>query len=521
MIKTVCLVDKQGTALDRLAKGVAKYHSNLDYVVIDCHPKRPSPEQLQRVEAECKNADIIDAQYYRTIEKLREIFPWLRNIKTVLTMNNPYSIHEQDWNDYDLLVGNNKSIYEELGKITLKPVEYAALAVDADFWQFNPEYKFDRSVIMVANRIEGKKGILPVAQACREIDAKLILVGDVSDPNYLTEILQTGNVEFHKTVSDEKLRELYYKAGIHVCNSVDNFESGTLPILEAAFCGVPVFTRKVGHVPDILSGDNFAIQSEQPEATKYIAGQLTRLFSDHEKLREMRDKAWNSVKGYNFERRAYRYQRLYRQVLFDDTSVSVIMPVFENPEITLQAMEAVANQTYKNIELIVIDDGASQAKLVTDFARFVSFPVRYLHTEGEGYNLAQARNRGIIEATGDLLVFCDQSIVMDNGAVEAFVTNAKPRHWLYGSKGGVRKDMVENFSAIFRDDIVTMGSFFERCDRYGSMSQECRTRARAQGIQTEYIETAKAERSRKSRNRNIKRADIIKSKNMLYKLGLQ
>ena len=72
MFKVVCVVDKIGTALDRLAKQVIPYHDNIDYVVCDVHPKRPDQEQLERFEREAKDADVIDYQYFRTAEMLRE-----------------------------------------------------------------------------------------------------------------------------------------------------------------------------------------------------------------------------------------------------------------------------------------------------------------------------------------------------------------------------------------------------------------------------------------------------------------
>src|ERR1035437_4947148 len=112
MLKVVCLVDKKNTALDRLAKGVAKYHDNINYVVCELHPKRPDQEQLDRLKLELMDADIIDAQYFRSIELARSLFPEIKKIKTVLTHNNPYSIEEQTWNGYDLIVGNNDYIYK-------------------------------------------------------------------------------------------------------------------------------------------------------------------------------------------------------------------------------------------------------------------------------------------------------------------------------------------------------------------------------------------------------------------------
>lgn len=523
MLKVLCVVDKVGTALDRLAKGVAPYHTNLDYEVVDVHPKRPSQEQLERFTRAAMMADVIDYQYYRTADVLREMFPWLKDKKSILTHNNPYSITERDWNDYDLVVANNLSIFDDLKEITEAPLEYVPLTVDHTQWKFNPDYKGNRTVIMVANRIESKKGILPVAVACADIGAKMVLVGAISDADYFHGIMSTGNVDFREQITDNELLELYYDAGIHVCNSVDGFESGTLPLLEAAFCGVPILTRSVGHVPDIYDKNNMVIQHQSPEASESISRQLSEMFSDKKRLEELRSNAWNSVKGRNHERRAYSYQGLYRQVLFDTPSVSVVMPVAGSLDVARKAWDAVADQTYKNVELIVVDDSESEpaSQSLEAYAKTVNFPVRYVRTSNpEGYNLAEARNRGIIEATGDFILFCDQRMVMAPNAVENFMKQARPRVWLYGNKGA-KKEFVENFSFISRPDVIQMGMFNERIDAYGGMSQECRSRARKQGIETIFVESAKATPSRKSANRSRKRNEIILMKNLLWKIGLE
>jgi glycosyltransferase involved in cell wall biosynthesis len=208
MLKVLCVVDKEKTALDRLAQGVKKYHTNINYKVLSVHPKRPDPQQLADFEREAKDADIIDWQYFRTAEKLRSMYPWLAEKKQILTHNNPYSIEEQDWNGYDINVGNNDYIYNRLGEITNKPVEFIPITVDSDFWTFNADWKPNKNVIMVANRIESKKGILPVAIACAELNLHFILVGAISDMNYFNAIMATtGNVEFHEQISDEELRD--------------------------------------------------------------------------------------------------------------------------------------------------------------------------------------------------------------------------------------------------------------------------------------------------------------------------
>jgi hypothetical protein len=133
MLRVVAVSDKVGTAIDRLCLGVAKYHENIEYIVCDVHPKRPDPEQLQRFEKAIATADVIDYQYFRTADMLRERYPQLKEIPSILTHNNPYSIKERDWNDYQIVVANNKSMEVELSRITSARLEYIPLCVDSDF----------------------------------------------------------------------------------------------------------------------------------------------------------------------------------------------------------------------------------------------------------------------------------------------------------------------------------------------------------------------------------------------------
>jgi len=530
MMKIVAISDKTGTAIDRLCKVVEPYHKNIDYVVLDVHPKRPSPEQLARVEQECRTADVIDYQYFRTAEMLRAKYDWLKEIPSVLTHNNPYSIKESDWNSYQAVVGNNKSIVKDLGSITQSRVEHIPIVVDPFFWQFNERYQFNKSVIMVANRIESKKGILPVALACKELGIKMQLVGAISQPEYFKEVIDTGVVHFAQECTDEELRSMYYEAGVHVCNSVDNFESGTMPILESIFCGVPVITRKIGHVPD-FADESIVINDHDSEDVEHLVELIRSTLHDPledkkvsnyktlvSKLNDMRQNAWYSIKHMNPERRAYMYQRLWREIL-DGEPASVIVPVAGKEEITRENLTAIANQTHKNIEVIVVDDGeVDQEKNVKDFADTVSMPIRYIRLGGKGYNLAKARNIAAVEATSDILVFCDQRMIMQEDCVEKFVSNLEMNTWLYGNKGA-KKDFIENLSCIYRSDFVKFGMFSERINMYGGLSQETRVRARHQGMNIKFLETAVATPSGKSSNKRTKKYEIMQMKNMLFKIG--
>lgn len=529
MLKIVSICDKEYSAIWRLAKGTEKYNQNLDYEVLACHPKRPSPSELEAIERECKEADLIDFAYYKTAFSLMERHPWLKDKKKIVQIHNPYCITTSDWNEFDAVVANNQSIHKDLENITSSHLELIPNTVDTDFWRYNNNWRPNKNILMVANRIEGKKGVLPVAQACKQLGLNFHLVGAISDMNYFNQIMAEG-ATFHQQISDEELRDIYYNSAVVVINSVPNFESGPLIALEAMCCGIPVLTRKVGVIPDIYNGENMVINEADPEDVEALKTKLTEMLSNEPALKSMRDKAWNTARNRNNERRAYSYQKLYRQVLFPDTKpVSIIVPVYDRPEIIQKNLEAIASQTYKNIELIVADDSlkGQHRTLVESFAKIVKFPVRYMetwqvvidaeHPDGvKSYGLARARNMGAVKATGELLVFIDQRQIPAENGIEEFVKYAKPRYWIFGDKGAGKKEFVENYSAIYKQDFVIMNMFNERCNKYGSLSELVRKCARYQGLKTEFVESAKAVAMGKSSNRSRKREEIIASKNMIW-----
>ena len=82
--------------------------------------------------------------------------------------------------------------------------------------------------------------------------------------------------------------------------------------------------------------------------------------------------------------------------------VSVVIPVYNGERFLAQALESVHAQTYRPIEVIVVDDGSSDRSGEVA-RRFAS--VRCLRQDNAGQ--AVARNRGAAMATGGFLAFLD------------------------------------------------------------------------------------------------------------------
>src|SRR3989442_12041514 len=84
--------------------------------------------------------------------------------------------------------------------------------------------------------------------------------------------------------------------------------------------------------------------------------------------------------------------------------VSVIIPLFNKAPYIERALSSVAAQTYRDFELIVIDDGSTdEGPRVVE--AFNDLPIRLIRQENAGPGAA--RNRGLGLAQGELVAFLD------------------------------------------------------------------------------------------------------------------
>ena len=103
--------------------------------------------------------------------------------------------------------------------------------------------------------------------------------------------------------------------------------------------------------------------------------------------------------------------------------VSVIVPVYNTEKYLERCMKSVLNQTLKEIEIIMVDDGSKEecAKLCDKFAAEDS-RVRVIHKENGG--LGFARNTGILESKGEYVGFVDSDDYIEPLMCEELYTSA-------------------------------------------------------------------------------------------------
>lgn len=97
--------------------------------------------------------------------------------------------------------------------------------------------------------------------------------------------------------------------------------------------------------------------------------------------------------------------------------ISVIIPVYNVSKYLKQCMDSILNQTYKNLEIILVNDGSTDnsLELCEDYQRL---DARIVLISQENKGLAGARNTGIAAATGTYLMFVDSDDWMELHAIE-------------------------------------------------------------------------------------------------------
>ena len=86
--------------------------------------------------------------------------------------------------------------------------------------------------------------------------------------------------------------------------------------------------------------------------------------------------------------------------------VSVIVPVFNVEKYLKQCIESILSQTYRNLEILLIDDGSTDSSgIICDQYGEKDQRVKVVHKKNGG--LSSARNMGIDAATGAYIAFVD------------------------------------------------------------------------------------------------------------------
>ena len=136
--------------------------------------------------------------------------------------------------------------------------------------------------------------------------------------------------------------------------------------------------------------------------------------------------------------------------------VSVIIPIYNVEKYLDRCITSVVNQTYGNLEIILVDDGSpDNCPAICDEWAEKDSRIKVIHKENEG--LGMARNTGIDNASGDYIFFFDSDDYVDVAVAEkcvSAITENKSDAVIFGrydvyEDGTVKETGVETEKLLF------------------------------------------------------------------------
>lgn len=155
----------------------------------------------------------------------------------------------------------------------------------------------------------------------------------------------------------------------------------------------------------------------------------------------------------------------------NENKISVIVPVYNIENYIEKTVESIRNQTYKNLEIILVDDGSSDnSGRILDKIADKDSRIQVLHQENGG--VTSARIAGIKMATGEWIGFVDGDDFIEPDMYEHLQTNAikhnaQISHCGYQMVFPSRVDYFYNTGRLVQQDNLTGlhdlldGSFIE------------------------------------------------------------
>ena len=100
------------------------------------------------------------------------------------------------------------------------------------------------------------------------------------------------------------------------------------------------------------------------------------------------------------------------------------MPIYNREKFIDKCIKSIINQTYKNIEIILINDGSTDKSLEV-CKSFAKKDSRIIIIDSKNEGVSSARNKGNYKATGKDLMFVDSDDYIELNMAEAMINRQK------------------------------------------------------------------------------------------------
>ena len=151
---------------------------------------------------------------------------------------------------------------------------------------------------------------------------------------------------------------------------------------------------------------------------------------------------------------------------YEEKIVSIIMPVYNCGKYLNESIKSVKNQTYKNWELIIVDDASTDNSWneIKKNQKGYEQKIKSIHLS-ENKGAAFTRNTGLEVATGDYIAFFDADDIWEENKLEEQIKFMQKNDYAFtytsytylkkGSKRGVKKVPTKlNYKDVLKNTVI-------------------------------------------------------------------
>ena len=290
----------------------------------------------------------------------------------------------------------------------------------------------DEICFLYAGRVIPDKGVLELVESFeRLLDKlpkeeqdrfKLDIIGFSNEPTRYEKRVKAladrrkDRITCKKRISTADMDLKYNEYDIVVMPTM-NEEPFGLVALETMSKGIPLITTNSGALPEVV-GDGAVIVNRSGSFTDDLAGAMLRLAKNKEIREELGKRAYErsrEVPAFDIKNYYSNFVKIIDKKI-DDDKISIVVPVYNVFEYLNRCVRSLLEQTYSNLEIILIDDGSTDGSggLCDELAS--SDPrIKVIHQKNAG--LSGARNTGLDNASGEYIFFCDSDDFLDRDAL--------------------------------------------------------------------------------------------------------
>jgi glycosyltransferase involved in cell wall biosynthesis len=132
--------------------------------------------------------------------------------------------------------------------------------------------------------------------------------------------------------------------------------------------------------------------------------------------------------------------------------ISVIISTYNQPDWLKKVLWGYSNQTFKNFELIVADDGSDPTTkdLIESFKQSAGFPIIHVWHADEGFQKTKILNKAILASTSDYLLFSDGDCIPRSDFLAVHMNQKQEGYFL---SGGYFKLPMNISQQISKEDV--------------------------------------------------------------------